>query len=245
MIVVGALLYALVNKSGLSIKLFDNRTINMEEQKQEAMDVDQKGGEKEEKGQGIMEEAEPISLVLEAGVSAIQGRRPYMEDRHTVILDMIKEALNLNTREEDNDGMESIFINLTRLRQISSRHSLFAVFDGHGGQLASSFASTYFYQHLLNSEHLPESPVKALEEACDITDRLYADKHKIASSQDGTTACMVLLVGRRIYAANIGDSRAVLSRKGTFERGEKKILFRFLVFRCAQNPPLLDYSNYD
>jgi len=149
------------------------------------------------------------TLLLEVGVSAIQGRRPYMEDRHTVVVDLLLEAERLVSLGEK----EEIIVQ-RKVRNLRERYSLFAVFDGHGGQLASTFASTFFYQHLLNSDHLETSPLKALEEACDVTDRLYADKHKIASSQDGSTACMVLVVGRKIFTANIGDSRAVLGRKG-------------------------------
>jgi serine/threonine protein phosphatase PrpC len=137
-------------------------------------------------------------FTLEVGSCAIQGRRPYMEDRRTIIEDL-RDLMSQVGKEHSN---------------ATERCSFFAVFDGHGGQLASTFASGYLHKNLVKSVHFPQDPIRALEEACELTDREFAEKYQTATSQDGTTACMVLIMGQRLFVANVGDSRAVLCRKG-------------------------------
>ncbi len=136
-------------------------------------------------------------LKFEVSSCAIQGRRPYMEDRRTIIDDLFP-LMDPNVKQNT----------------LAEKCSIFAVFDGHGGQLASTFASAQLHDHLIKSSYFPNDPVKALEEACEFTDRAFAEKHQGATSQDGTTACIVLLMGQRLFVANVGDSRAVLCRKG-------------------------------
>jgi protein phosphatase 1L len=140
-------------------------------------------------------------FALEVGSCAIQGRRPYMEDRRTIIEDLRDMMASAGKEHNSPNGA-------------GERCSFFAVFDGHGGQLASTFASGYLHKNLVKSAHFPHDPIRALEEACEITDRDFAEKYQSATSQDGTTACMVLIMGQRLYVANVGDSRAVLCRKG-------------------------------
>lgn len=140
-------------------------------------------------------------FAIEVGSCAIQGRRPYMEDRRTIIEDLREMA-----SKEDPSSSAS---------KMGDRCSFFAVFDGHGGQLASTFASGVLHKNLVKSAHFPDNPILALEEACALTDREFAEKYQTATAQDGTTACMVLIIGRRLYVANVGDSRAVLCRRGS------------------------------
>jgi len=123
-----------------------------------------------------------------------------MEDRRTIIEDLREVMAEVGKEQTGLDGKE--------------RYSFFAVFDGHGGQLASTFASGNLHKNLVKSDFFPHDPIRAFEEACEITDREFADKFQTATAQDGTTACMVLLIGKRLYVANVGDSRAVLCRKG-------------------------------
>eukprot|EP01087_Luapelamoeba_hula_P008937 TRINITY_DN2272_c3_g2_i3.p1 TRINITY_DN2272_c3_g2~~TRINITY_DN2272_c3_g2_i3.p1 ORF type:complete len:334 (+),score=68.12 TRINITY_DN2272_c3_g2_i3:143-1144(+) len=157
-----------------------------------------------------MEVEDEYTLTLLPGTSAIQGRRPYMEDRHTVLIDLLAKE----TGEGKSDDTTTTTTSTASTPSTRNQHSFFAVYDGHGGQFASTFASENLYKHLASSNHLASTPTQALHEACDTTDRLYAESHKTASSQDGSTACMVLIAGRKVITANVGDSRAVMCRNG-------------------------------
>jgi len=96
----------------------------------------------------------------------------------------------------------------------TGRQILFAVFDGHGGQLASTFVSGCLHKNLVKSSHYPRYPKRALRESFLITDSAYAKKYPVNGLQDGSTGCVVLIIGHRLYVANVGDSRAVLCRSG-------------------------------
>ena len=54
----------------------------------------------------------------------------------------------------------------------------------------------------------------ALQQAFKGVDTKYREKLGDHAGKCGSTACAVLIVGSHIFCANIGDSRAVLSRKG-------------------------------
>eukprot|EP01112_Ceratiomyxa_fruticulosa_P013030 TRINITY_DN3642_c0_g1_i1.p1 TRINITY_DN3642_c0_g1~~TRINITY_DN3642_c0_g1_i1.p1 ORF type:complete len:609 (+),score=132.67 TRINITY_DN3642_c0_g1_i1:647-2473(+) len=93
----------------------------------------------------------------------------------------------------------------------------FALFDGHGGKDAATFAARNL--HEIISENLKNqmansspfaNPVRALKES-------FRQTHESMSGQSikgGTTAVVALFIGNTGYVANVGDSRAVLCRDG-------------------------------
>lgn len=134
---------------------------------------------------------------LRYGVSAMQGWRMNMEDAH-----------------------------ITNLK-IAEGISLFAVFDGHGGQEVAKFCGKYFTAELLKNENFSKANYKtALEETFIKMDSILmgenaldllkefrndADGHTFA----GCTANVVLMTKTDIYCANAGDSRGyVYYKKG-------------------------------
>ena len=139
------------------------------------------------------------SETLRYAVSAMQGWRMNMEDAHIIL-----PKLNENT-------------------------SLFAVFDGHGGQEVAKFCEKYFPIELVKNEKFKQENYKeALEETflqMDImllsensSDLLREFKNDVenANSFAGCTANVVLLTKKEIYVANAGDSRTILySSNGT------------------------------
>jgi len=85
----------------------------------------------------------------------------------------------------------------------------FAIFDGHGGRDAAAFAAEHLHQ-VLAEKLKTNNAVKSLKEA-------FADTHKMISEQKivgGTTAVVVLFIGKKGFIANVGDTRAVLCRDG-------------------------------
>lgn len=131
---------------------------------------------------------------LKFGVSSMQGWRHSMEDAH-----------------------------ITNL-YLTSKVSLFAVFDGHGGPEVSEFCQKTFSAALLHSQHFRHGRYKeALEETFLRMDRLLAhDPHaelpgipvrRHHPSNVGSTAVVVLITETDLFIANAGDSRAILSMK--------------------------------
>jgi serine/threonine protein phosphatase PrpC len=119
---------------------------------------------------------------------------------------------------------------------------LFAVFDGHGGNQVAEFARDTFVKELLcNKNFISANYEKALTETFIKMDDLMltedgnkelntytvkevegkGDEFNPYSDMDvegniatccGCTACVCLVVGDKVYCANAGDSRSVLSK---------------------------------
>lgn len=90
----------------------------------------------------------------------------------------------------------------------------FGVFDGHGqyGTECSNFVKDRLVEILSNDPDLTKDPVKAYNSAFLATnDELHSSE--IDDSMSGTTAITVLVIGDKIYVANVGDSRAVIAIK--------------------------------
>lgn len=124
---------------------------------------------------------------LKVAVSCMQGWRINMEDEHAY-------RLCLNEEKETH---------------------IFAVFDGHGGQLAAQFASKKICDGVIShSAYQKGDIVGALQGSfLRLDDEMLKDP-MIKDDLSGCTAISVLLKGGKMFCANIGDSRAVASVRG-------------------------------
>ena len=100
-----------------------------------------------------------------------------------------------------------------------SECSFFAVYDGHGGDRAASFAKDTMHQHLVKSSGFKANDmISALRQAFQETEREFLNIAGRESLRDGTTAvCAVVQRGAKedtLTVAHVGDSRGVLCRAG-------------------------------
>jgi len=127
-------------------------------------------------------------------VIASKNTRKRMEDRHVVLHDL--KAYLPSALQSKVDPEEHV--------------SYYAVFDGHAGTDAASYAASNLHELLVGSSHYPSNPAQAFTDAF-----LTCDKDFTASSKkSGTTAVCALLKGNHIYLAWLGDSIATLVREG-------------------------------
>eukprot|EP00941_MAST-03F_sp_MAST-3F-sp1_P000440 g440.t1 len=110
---------------------------------------------------------------------------------------------------------------------IPSRKAFYAVFDGHGGSAASRFAGSHMHEHFSEELQKGVSPSRALWNASLSTDlafwkKIHSPAAILARSENGgrrdnsgTTAICAFFDGEHgLYISNLGDSRAVLCRRG-------------------------------
>lgn len=99
-------------------------------------------------------------------------------------------------------------------------HAFFAVFDGHAGETAAEYVKATLHRHILQTLYMTHDVVTAIRQGHILTDlRLLAEAKRLSEeernddkAQSGSTAVSVLLHGRSMFIANVGDSRAVLGR---------------------------------
>ncbi|KAH0466508.1 hypothetical protein IEQ34_003746 [Dendrobium chrysotoxum] len=85
---------------------------------------------------------------------------------------------------------------------------LFGVFDGHGGSRAAEYLKDHLFENLLRH------PKKNAGETYQRTDSDFLDVQINTFRDDGSTASTAILLGNRLFVANVGDSRAVISKDG-------------------------------
>ncbi|TSS97555.1 Protein phosphatase 1L [Bagarius yarrelli] len=126
-------------------------------------------------------------------VYSIQGRRDHMEDRFEVLTDLTNR----------------------------SHPSIFAIFDGHGGEAAADYVKAHLpeslRQHLQAYEREKKesqpSYASILEQRILAIDRDMVEKFSASHEEAGTTCLVALLSDRELTVANVGDSRGVLCDK--------------------------------
>ncbi|URE36491.1 protein phosphatase 2C 59 [Musa troglodytarum] len=91
---------------------------------------------------------------------------------------------------------------------------LFGVFDGHGGARAAEYVKEHLFSNLIRHPKFISDTKSAIADAYSHTDSEFL-KSEISQNRDaGSTASTAILVGDRLLVANVGDSRAVISRGG-------------------------------
>jgi serine/threonine protein phosphatase PrpC len=116
-------------------------------------------------------------------VASLQGRRPTMEDAHTII-------------EKDRP------------------YSLFAIYDGHGGDRAALYLAENFPPLLDQKLSRCSDAVQAIIEAVEESETNFLTQSTQNQMDDGSTLVCALIKGTKLIVANVGDSEAVLSRNG-------------------------------
>jgi len=153
--------------------------------------------------------------------------RPYMEDR--VLIDRVGSTVPAFAPEVNGEvGIPAL---LDRLGEADGQipgipiHadsipfgrdpiSVYSVFDGHAGALASQFCSDWFSSYLVRQPSFDTNLPQALSSTFKNVDRDFMS----TGNRDGTTACVCVVVGgKRIVCANAGDSRAIIVKSdGSF-----------------------------
>jgi serine/threonine protein phosphatase PrpC len=160
------------------------------------------------------------------GISEAIGARPTMEDRTIVIQSMVLEPSHGYYKGEPKEDLEELAMT-----------SFAAVFDGHGGDECSNYLVEALPHHIRQTMLQERAALKMAVEQSRSSGRqdqaedavselmrkilksayLRTDKEFITpknAPQSGSTGATVLLFGRRLFAANVGDSRVVLCRSG-------------------------------
>jgi len=124
--------------------------------------------------------------------------RNYNEDRVSIILNIMKPA--------------------SRMNEEWPKCSFFGVYDGHGGVNCADFLRDNLHQYVIREPSFPWDPKEAIIKGFEAAEQAFltAAENRPNGELDksGSCAIIALIVGDMCYAANVGDSRAVMSGEG-------------------------------
>ncbi|CAH0490891.1 unnamed protein product [Peronospora farinosa] len=148
---------------------------------------------------------EAAKMRVQVGISLAQGARQYMEDRYSAVERLFEDEMDAE-----------------------SSPSLLAVYDGHNGAYASEYARRRFKELLAGNKDLVTISRRAryaaltaddVENICELLADAFAtvdaeilQRTVILNKRDGSTVLLGLLVGGKLFVANLGDSRGVLAQ---------------------------------
>ena len=96
--------------------------------------------------------------------------------------------------------------------------SYFGIFDGHGGEGCAEFLKDNFLNYLLENKNFPFDIKLSLNETFEkIEEEFFKQKCGTIleqSDRSGSCALVSLIFDNKIYIANLGDSRAIMSING-------------------------------
>ncbi|XP_010269284.1 PREDICTED: probable protein phosphatase 2C 9 [Nelumbo nucifera] len=99
--------------------------------------------------------------------------------------------------------------------QVKGRElGLFAIYDGHLGDSVPAYLQKHLFANILKEEEFWTDPSRSISKAYERTDEAILS-HSPDLGRGGSTAVTAILInGQKLWIANVGDSRAVLSRGG-------------------------------
>ncbi|XP_026177802.1 protein phosphatase 1F isoform X2 [Mastacembelus armatus] len=125
-------------------------------------------------------------------VHAIKNTRRKMEDKHMALAEF-------NQLFGIQDGVKRAY---------------YAVFDGHAGVDAAIYSATHLHVALSKQETLQSDAATAFKTAFKCTDDMFRAKAKREHLRSGSTGVAVLIQGQELIVGWLGDSQAILVRKG-------------------------------
>ena len=118
-----------------------------------------------------------------------------------------------------NEDRVSIMINITQPSTYKGdipwpNISYFSVFDGHGGNKCAEFLRDNLLRLICNNCFFPEHIEEAIKYGLEEVDKLFLEKcvnNGEIIDNSGSCALIVLIINSKIYIANVGDSRCLIS----------------------------------
>ena len=128
---------------------------------------------------------------------------------------------NQGISRDYNEDRVSIVININQPNNYKNeipwpRASFFAVYDGHGGNKCAEFLRGNLLKLICDNKFFPKDIEKAIKYGFEQADKIFLEKSvkgdKIVD-KSGSCALILLIIDNKIYVANVGDSRCLISMK--------------------------------
>ena len=144
--------------------------------------------------------SKPMGIIKGYGANTYQGLvRNYNEDRVSIIINMNKPK-NYN-------------------KKIWPKTSFFGIYDGHGGNKCADYLRDSLHKLIFSDENYPENVNEAIKNGFLKAENEFLNNHSLDKNNNmniidrsGSCAIIVIIIENKIYVANVGDSRGLLSK---------------------------------
>ncbi|KAJ0090232.1 hypothetical protein Patl1_14873 [Pistacia atlantica] len=92
---------------------------------------------------------------------------------------------------------------------------LFAIFDGHLGDRVPTYLKDNLFNNILLEPNFWRDPKTAIENAYRSTDKFILENSMQLGTGGSTAVTAIVIDGKDLWVANVGDSRAVVCERGS------------------------------
>lgn len=102
--------------------------------------------------------------------------------------------------------------------QVWPKCSFFAIYDGHGGNICADFLRDNLHDYIIKDPSFPRNPKEAIEKGFEKAEKEFINHHSLNTTKteildkSGSCAIVIMTVDDMCYVANVGDSRAIISK---------------------------------
>ncbi|URD99635.1 Stage II sporulation protein E (SpoIIE) [Musa troglodytarum] len=151
----------------------------------------------------VLEENVELSKFAGSSSDAGKGRSSQGRTKVTYGFNLVKGKTN----HPMEDYHVAKFINMR-----GQELGLFAIFDGHLGNNVPAYLQKHLFTNILKEEQFWTNPDVAIANAYEKTDKAILSRSPDLGRGGSTAVTAILINGRKLWVANIGDSRAVLAK---------------------------------
>ncbi|GFP86416.1 probable protein phosphatase 2c 58 [Phtheirospermum japonicum] len=112
-----------------------------------------------------------------------------------------------------NHAMEDCLVSEFRILG-ENELGLFAIFDGHMGTDVAKYLQDHLFHNILKQNEFWSDTMSALKKAYQATDKEILEQSFHLGKGGSTAVTAILINGQTLVVANVGDSRAVICKKG-------------------------------
>ena len=121
-----------------------------------------------------------------------------------------------------NEDRVSIIINMNKPQDFDKKYwpktSFFGIYDGHGGSKCADFLRDSLHKLIFSDDNYPDNVFEAIKNGFLKAENEFLNNYALDKNNNmniidrsGSCAVVIIIVDNKIYIANVGDSRAVLS----------------------------------
>eukprot|EP01063_Lacrimia_lanifica_P035690 TRINITY_DN6887_c0_g1_i1.p1 TRINITY_DN6887_c0_g1~~TRINITY_DN6887_c0_g1_i1.p1 ORF type:complete len:509 (+),score=143.35 TRINITY_DN6887_c0_g1_i1:109-1527(+) len=164
---------------------------------------------------GCAGELAGVARYVEISAATDCGKRRVNEDKYLVLPSLsAMQRGAVPSLPEDERKAHPLLATGSAESWVKATDVYAAVFDGHGGAAAATYARDHLHFNIANAASLHHDLCAAVKEGFAVTHADFAARAERQGDMSGTTACVAIVRGGTLLVANVGDTAAVLFGEG-------------------------------